>query len=148
MSASPPKELDVEPGAQSGDDAEAAMNDPHASGLYDSFEVKEQDRWLPIANGQSPIPPCDLRAKYPFCMSSVPCDWYRFLFLRRTWCRLTTHRACGANAGLVVVPLCAILSCRALLLRAPPPRHPRAKRGNMMEHLTLIFVILLQLLGS
>lgn len=27
--------------------------DPHASGLAYEFEVKEQDRWLPIANGMS-----------------------------------------------------------------------------------------------
>ncbi|KAI1811003.1 histone-fold-containing protein [Poronia punctata] len=47
---SPPKE--VEPGVQSPDD-EAQMNDPqdpHAAGLAYEFEVKEQDRWLPIAN--------------------------------------------------------------------------------------------------
>jgi nuclear transcription Y subunit beta len=49
---SPPK--DVEPGVQSPDD-EAQMNDPqdpHAGGLSYEFEVKEQDRWLPIANGE------------------------------------------------------------------------------------------------
>lgn len=49
---SPPK--DVEPGVQSPDD-EAQMNDPqdpHAAGLGYEFEVKEQDRWLPIANGE------------------------------------------------------------------------------------------------
>ena len=49
---SPPK--DVEPGVQSPDD-EAQMNDPqdpHGSGLSYEFEVKEQDRWLPIANGE------------------------------------------------------------------------------------------------
>ncbi|RYP47256.1 hypothetical protein DL768_006640 [Monosporascus sp. mg162] len=47
---SPPK--DVEQGVQSPDD-EAQMNDnqdPHSSGLAYEFEVKEQDRWLPIAN--------------------------------------------------------------------------------------------------
>ncbi|KAI1640319.1 nuclear transcription factor Y subunit B-3 [Biscogniauxia mediterranea] len=47
---SPPK--DVEPGVQSPDD-EAQMNDPqdpHATGLAYEQEVKEQDRWLPIAN--------------------------------------------------------------------------------------------------
>ncbi|KAI0539665.1 histone-fold-containing protein [Xylaria digitata] len=49
---SPPK--DIEPGVQSPDD-EAQMNDPqdpHAAGLSYEFEVKEQDRWLPIANGE------------------------------------------------------------------------------------------------
>lgn len=48
---SPPK--DVEPGVQSPDGDEAQMNDPqdpHASALGYEFEVKEQDRWLPIAN--------------------------------------------------------------------------------------------------
>jgi nuclear transcription Y subunit beta len=43
---------DVEQGAPSGDE-EAQMNDPqdpHSTGLGYEFEVKEQDRWLPIAN--------------------------------------------------------------------------------------------------
>ncbi|KAJ4416356.1 transcriptional activator hap3 [Gnomoniopsis sp. IMI 355080] len=47
---SPPKE--VEQGVQSPDE-EAQMNDPQdpqAGGLAYEFEVKEQDRWLPIAN--------------------------------------------------------------------------------------------------
>lgn len=50
---SPPKE--VEQGVQSPDE-EAQMNDPQdpqAGGLAYEFEVKEQDRWLPIANGAS-----------------------------------------------------------------------------------------------
>lgn len=55
MSDSPPSpSKDVEPGVQSPDD-EAQMNDPqdpHAAGLAYEFEVKEQDRWLPIANGE------------------------------------------------------------------------------------------------
>lgn len=47
---SPPKE--VEQGVQSPDE-EAQMDpqDPQAAGLAYEFEVKEQDRWLPIANG-------------------------------------------------------------------------------------------------
>ena len=48
---SPPK--DVEQGVQSPDE-DAQMNesqDPHGSGLTYELEVKEQDRWLPIANG-------------------------------------------------------------------------------------------------
>ena len=47
---------DVEQGVQSPDEEGAQMNDPqapHASGLAYEFEVKEQDRWLPIANGMS-----------------------------------------------------------------------------------------------
>ncbi|KAL2015335.1 hypothetical protein VTK56DRAFT_5797 [Thermocarpiscus australiensis] len=43
---------DVEQGAPTPDE-ETQMNnpeDPHSSGLAYEFEVKEQDRWLPIAN--------------------------------------------------------------------------------------------------
>ena len=46
---------DVEQGAPSPEE-DAQMNDPqdpHSSGLAYEFEVKEQDRWLPIANGMS-----------------------------------------------------------------------------------------------
>jgi len=46
---------DVEQGGQSPDE-EAQMNDPtdpQSAGLAFEFEVKEQDRWLPIANGES-----------------------------------------------------------------------------------------------
>lgn len=46
---------DVEQGVQSADE-EVQMNnpeDPHNAGPYSEFEVKEQDRWLPIANGMS-----------------------------------------------------------------------------------------------
>ncbi|KAL2260862.1 hypothetical protein VTK26DRAFT_5025 [Humicola hyalothermophila] len=53
MSDSPQSNTkDVEQGAPSGDE-EAQMNDPqdpHSTGLSYEFEVKEQDRWLPIAN--------------------------------------------------------------------------------------------------
>ncbi|KAH0544488.1 hypothetical protein FGG08_001386 [Glutinoglossum americanum] len=54
MSASPQKDLDVEQGAQSPDDTDAPMDkeaqDQQAQGTGYEFEVKEQDRWLPIAN--------------------------------------------------------------------------------------------------
>ena len=56
MSASPPKETDVEPAAQSpgnSEHMERDPQDPQAQGLAYEFEVKEQDRWLPIANGWS-----------------------------------------------------------------------------------------------
>ena len=50
MAASPPsKEADVE--HNSGEEG-GMNNDEEAQGLGD-FEVKEQDRWLPIANGWS-----------------------------------------------------------------------------------------------
>jgi nuclear transcription Y subunit beta len=52
---------DVAP-AQSPDAEEAHMDregaDAQAQGLGYEFEVKEQDRWLPIANGAyTPLPP-------------------------------------------------------------------------------------------
>ncbi|KAI9698445.1 MAG: hypothetical protein M1836_004026 [Candelina mexicana] len=53
MSASPQKEVDVEPGAQSPDETEHMERDlqeSQAQALGYEFEVKEQDRWLPIAN--------------------------------------------------------------------------------------------------
>lgn len=60
MSVSPPKE-DVEHGGQSPENSEQMdRGDPEAQAreLAYEFEVKEQDRWLPIANGWS----CDLFA--------------------------------------------------------------------------------------
>lgn len=54
MSASPPKETDVEQGGPSPENSEhmdRADPDAQARDLAYEFEVKEQDRWLPIANG-------------------------------------------------------------------------------------------------
>lgn len=64
MSTSPPKEPDVEQSAQSGEEQDHMDREPEGAqgtGLGE-FEVKEQDRWLPIANGwfyslQHPPPP-------------------------------------------------------------------------------------------
>lgn len=79
MSASPPKETEDAPDAQSGDEAETGMSreqeGTQTQGLGD-FEVKEQDRWLPIANGWFPCFPMhfllfsDLRVP---CVTSVTC---------------------------------------------------------------------------
>ncbi len=59
MSDSPQSQpKDVEQGAPSPDE-DAQMNDPQdpqSSSLGYEFEVKEQDRWLPIANGMSYAP--------------------------------------------------------------------------------------------
>lgn len=57
MSASPPKDdHDAEPSVHSGEEAEHMDRDQEGAqqGLID-FEVKEQDRWLPIANGKSDL---------------------------------------------------------------------------------------------
>ncbi|MCJ1252711.1 hypothetical protein MMC24_000517 [Lignoscripta atroalba] len=53
MSATPPKETDVEQGAPSPDNSEhmdRGEAEAQARELAYEFEVKEQDRWLPIAN--------------------------------------------------------------------------------------------------
>ncbi|MCJ1228393.1 hypothetical protein MMC12_005054 [Toensbergia leucococca] len=52
MSDSPPKEMDVEAGAPSPANSEMDRGDPDPTReLAYEFDVKEQDRWLPIANG-------------------------------------------------------------------------------------------------
>lgn len=53
MSTSPSKEPEVEPEVQSGEEHESMDKDAQDAGLHGQgeFEVKEQDRWLPIANG-------------------------------------------------------------------------------------------------
>ena len=52
MSTSPPKEPDVEQSAQSGEEQDHMDREQEgAQGTGLEFEVKEQDRWLPIANG-------------------------------------------------------------------------------------------------
>lgn len=72
MSASPPKDSEVEAGVQSQSsdemEREQAESSQQPSGF--DFEVKEQDRWLPIANGlfnqHSPICIEDLPFFFPF----------------------------------------------------------------------------------
>jgi histone H3/H4 len=50
-SNSPSKEPDLDPEAQSGEEHDNIDKDQHdAHGHQGEFEVKEQDRWLPIAN--------------------------------------------------------------------------------------------------
>ena len=50
MAASPPKDEDIEQNQSGEDDGGMSRHDDIHGGLGD-FEVKEQDRWLPIANG-------------------------------------------------------------------------------------------------
>ena len=58
MSNSPPEKQDVEQSAQSGgEEQDQSMDrdqDGQGQGVAD-FDVKEQDRWLPIANGGLPF---------------------------------------------------------------------------------------------
>jgi nuclear transcription Y subunit beta len=58
MSNSPPPEKDVEQNAQSGEEQDHNDRDQgDGNGPMNDFEVKEQDRWLPIANGMCPTTP-------------------------------------------------------------------------------------------
>jgi hypothetical protein len=51
-STSPSKEPEVDPEVQSGEEQEHMDKDQHDHAIAaGEFEVKEQDRWLPIANG-------------------------------------------------------------------------------------------------
>jgi nuclear transcription Y subunit beta len=54
MSASPPKQDGVEPVQSPDEEQPMDRQDPDTGAtLPYEFEVKEQDRWLPIANGTS-----------------------------------------------------------------------------------------------
>jgi nuclear transcription Y subunit beta len=55
MSDSPqsnPKDVEQDVQSPNEDDQMNDPQDPHSSALGYEFEVKEQDRWLPIANGK------------------------------------------------------------------------------------------------
>lgn len=79
---SPPK--DVDQGAQSPDEEQMNDNqDPHAGAGYEFDGVKEQDRWLPIANGMFLSSPLGrrsrimiarlMRVELPVFFSPQPC---------------------------------------------------------------------------
>ncbi|KAF1959099.1 hypothetical protein CC80DRAFT_514426 [Byssothecium circinans] len=75
MSSTPPKKEGVEQAAQSPDDSEPHMDreaqDTQAQGLGYEFEVKEQDRWLPIANAARPAA-SDMSSASPQSSTSPP----------------------------------------------------------------------------
>lgn len=77
MSDSPPKnEQEAERGAQSGEEQDPMEREQEGAqqGLGD-FEVKEQDRWLPIANGWFCFNLCCASALGSFCVicASLAC---------------------------------------------------------------------------
>lgn len=83
-SASPPKEPDVEPETQSGDDPEQMDRDNQdPSGQGQEFEVKEQDRWLPIANGS-----------FFFCCLCLFCVFLRLVY---AYCAMLISPPCFAH---------------------------------------------------
>lgn len=103
-SASPPKEPEVERGTQSGDDAEQMEREnpeTQAQGQGE-FEVKEQDRWLPIANGIYIFPFIFVaRGRIlaaSLCLSLLICAYLTF------WLRAGSRLL--ASATIVSPPLC------------------------------------------
>ena len=78
MSATPPKKGDVEQTQPPQSPDEASKSPPmehpdtQTQGPAYEFEVKEQDRWLPIANGWSSL------FFYPLCIRSLDSDLPRF----------------------------------------------------------------------
>lgn len=53
MAASPTKEPDVEQTQSGEEEGDMSRQEEGQGGGLGDFEVKEQDRWLPIANGWS-----------------------------------------------------------------------------------------------
>lgn len=88
MSASPPKQPDVEVGEQNNQSPDE-QEDMESRGQQESssnqpafdFEVKEQDRWLPIANGMCIFPSlfCCSLYSYP---QALPLLFFRRYLLR------------------------------------------------------------------
>lgn len=84
MSATPPKKEGVEPVQSPDEDQPMDRNaeETQAQGLGYEFEVKEQDRWLPIANGTSiSLATCsrfDLRIRFAPICTSTDCSNRRF----------------------------------------------------------------------
>lgn len=70
MAASPPKDTDID--HQSGEEeGDMSRHEEAQGGGLGDFEVKEQDRWLPIANGWFfPIPHVS-----PQCPQTLICPY-------------------------------------------------------------------------
>ena len=98
-SASPPKEPEVEQGTQSGDDPEHMEREHQETQTQGpgEFEVKEQDRWLPIANGALACP-CissvdpDLRVSLPLLAIFLSLAGYRLTSVAVTCLKFPTGK--------------------------------------------------------
>ena len=137
---SPPKE--VEQGVQSPDE-EAQMNDPQdpqASGLAYEFEVKEQDRWLPIANGASDSPFCFIVIR-----EGVRCFVHLWFALHGYWLSLQVACSCSASKKAPRISIRPCPTNRPQSRRMRLALHPRPT--NMISTM-LTFATLRQSLGS
>lgn len=75
MSASPAEKADVDQGdsnPENSEQMERGDTEGARDAAYNEFDVKEQDRWLPIANGWLPrcFPPFAIFELHLFCTSS------------------------------------------------------------------------------
>ena len=131
MSSTPPKKEGVEQAAQSPDDEPESMDreaqETQAQGLGYEFEVKEQDRWLPIANGASISlsPTCPLICA-PFCSCCKSTDRYHLASLDA---RISVNRAeepDAAESPSLSLRLCVPANrppCSRHVLCIPPLLH-------------------------
>jgi hypothetical protein len=161
MSSTPPKKDGVEP-AQSPDEEhpmDRNAEETQAQGLGYEFEVKEQDRWLPIANGAL-LSPSTLR-RFDLRVVLFPSARQRIALNRRPWMSTCPPIARLSRLRVESQPLpkashsrasCAWKtadlqppSCRPLLHIPPLRRHsPRPRAPPTVLHQTLTFVTLLQ----
>jgi hypothetical protein len=116
MSASPPEKPEVEQGDPSPDTSDHNMDrgdpDAQARDLTFEFEVKEQDRWLPIANGWFSV-----HRQLPITVGlpQKRCSSIHVLRLVPLMsCLRRSHAAILLSTGL---PLCNLEICTSI----PPP---------------------------
>ena len=121
MSASPPPKdaTDAEPGDPTPDKSSMERGDGDGgAGTYSEFDVKEQDRWLPIANGKLPLP------TLPLASSRDP---------RRASLRRVSFPLPSSNHSRAPFPLCHPIP-RTETRQAAPRLRVRATRVLGNEH--------------
>lgn len=126
MSQSPKEPEEVEPATQTPDDNEPQQQNDQTEGEmsvrpedvgYD-FEVKEQDRWLPIANGE-----CLLLATQAVCSTLRPTT-SPVLSLSSRRCALIVFDTCTATNAVT-----GVASCPHITLQSASGLHARRIRG-------------------
>lgn len=110
MAASPPKDSEVEQ-ARSGDEEGDMDRTEEAQGALGDFEVKEQDRWLPIANGWSSFISCVT------LMSTLPLEFDLFVLSRDFVLTCTARRLRTSHVEALLFlqkPVCTTLHAGSL----------------------------------
>lgn len=128
MSSTPPKKEGVEQAAQSPDEEDPAPMDreaqeTQAQGLGYEFEVKEQDRWLPIANGAS----ISLSPSYPLICAPFRscCKLTDRSHLASLDARISVNRAEEPfRCRITLAVAAALCTCKTAALQPSCPLHP------------------------